>query len=500
MVDRFVGPGGNDGNSGLTWALRKLTLNGVEDTPVVAGDDVYVGPGVYRELLTVDVSGGAGTEITYIADVTGENTDGIGGVVRITGSDNDQAPVRNFCIDANAKLYRTFRGFVLDMATQVEINAINVCTNWIMEDCWIEGWDSGGNLSCIYWNDSTSCIVRRCVLWVPRAATGIKWNLGGATSVSSTIENCLFMIGQAATGISSNKGHTIAIENNLFFGGQAGVSVLGLGVGSVTVDNNAFMFMGTGVFASILGELIEDFNTFYRCGTDRTNVNVGGDSQTYPVLLRARTQLAGLGLPSQFLALSQWSPIRALADNGAGPADDLLGIARAVTNGKRSWGAVQFVDSERETGTVRTGSVALVLHDAGRHQIIVPIDNAQTMISVWVRREANYAGNLPQMIIKQPGQADRVTVSVAAVNTWEELTDTFTPAALPPYVVVEFVSRNTAAALAFETFFDDMAIDGANVDIGTFERWISNRMFFEDNPGFATAFYVLGRGTMRGVL
>ena len=58
MPTYFVGSGGNDGNSGLTWALRKLTLNGAEDVPVIAGDTVIVGAGVYRELLTVDVDGG----------------------------------------------------------------------------------------------------------------------------------------------------------------------------------------------------------------------------------------------------------------------------------------------------------------------------------------------------------------------------------------------------------------------------------------------------------
>ena len=45
----YVGPGGNDGNNGTSWALRKLTLNGAEDIPVVPGDVVWVGPGVYRE-------------------------------------------------------------------------------------------------------------------------------------------------------------------------------------------------------------------------------------------------------------------------------------------------------------------------------------------------------------------------------------------------------------------------------------------------------------------
>ena len=46
MTVRYVGPGGNNSNDGLSWANRKLTLNGVEDTPVAAGDIVYVGAGV----------------------------------------------------------------------------------------------------------------------------------------------------------------------------------------------------------------------------------------------------------------------------------------------------------------------------------------------------------------------------------------------------------------------------------------------------------------------
>ncbi len=66
MATYYVGSGGNDGNSGATWALRKLTLNGAEDIPVAADDTVYVGPGTYRESLAVDVNGGAGTEIVYV--------------------------------------------------------------------------------------------------------------------------------------------------------------------------------------------------------------------------------------------------------------------------------------------------------------------------------------------------------------------------------------------------------------------------------------------------
>ena len=99
----------------------------------------------------------------------------------------------------------------------------------------------------------------------------------------------------------------------------------------------------------------------------------------------------------------------------------------------------------------------MVLHDAGRHQIWVPVEASSTTIRVYVRREANYAGNLPQMIIKQPGVADRITTDVGLVNAWNLLTDTFVPQAIPPYVVVELVSRNTNGA-ADEVFFDDLDV------------------------------------------
>ena len=99
----------------------------------------------------------------------------------------------------------------------------------------------------------------------------------------------------------------------------------------------------------------------------------------------------------------------------------------------------------------------MAIRDAGRHQIWVPVTATSTTIKVYVYREANYAGNLPQMIIKQPGQADDVTTDVGAAGGWNLLTTTLVPAADPPYVVVELVSRNTNGA-ADETFFDDLDV------------------------------------------
>ena len=98
------------------------------------------------------------------------------------------------------------------------------------------------------------------------------------------------------------------------------------------------------------------------------------------------------------------------------------------------------------------------MHDAAIHQIWVPVANESTTISVYVQREANYAGTNPRLIVKQPGQADDVTTDVAAASQWNELTTTLTPAADPPYVVVELQSLNTAVAGNYDVFFDDLTV------------------------------------------
>ena len=52
-----------------------------------AGDTAYVGPGLYREKVTVANSGTAQERITFIADSTGEHTGDPPGVVMIAGAD-----------------------------------------------------------------------------------------------------------------------------------------------------------------------------------------------------------------------------------------------------------------------------------------------------------------------------------------------------------------------------------------------------------------------------
>lgn len=465
MTIRYCGIGGNDGNSGLTWALRKLTLNGVEDTPVVANDLVYVGPGVYREMLTVDVSGAGGNIITYCADVTGEHTDGVGGIVRVTGSDNDQAAARGNCITANGKDYRTFRGFFFDTTTSHMIDGID-CENWIIEDCSFQNCGGGNGFVACSGVDQTDWIIRRCIFFISRSQ-GIRFTHGATVdNTNHLVENCFFaVINYDAVNIA--RIGNVTVRNCLFFApGGSGVDVETSAAGgqTCTVENCILTGCGNALEGMAVGDITEDYNTFWSNDTDRVLTNVGANSLTYPPLLlppilhSGVSQISGFKFPWWFGELSEWSQVRAITGSNE-PTEDQRGIARPVTASKNSWGALQFADMERETGTVRTGSASLVLHDAGRHQIWVPVTATSTTISVYVYREANYAGNLPQMICKQPGQADDVTTDAAAASQWNLLTTTFTPAADPPYVVVELISRNTAVALAYETFFDDLVVN-----------------------------------------
>jgi len=466
MATRYCGIGGNDGNTGLSWAQRKLTLGGVEDTPVVADDVCYIGPGVYRELLICDVSGNAGNPITYIADDTGENTDGVGGVVRITGSDNDQTETRANCITANGIDYRTFRGFVFDTTSGIEVNVVGSPENWIVEDCEFQPSASAALLKFIG-DTQTTCIVRRCKFYSSGGSSTYAIEFESAAGLGDAdhlVANCIFETG-GSRGVNIDDVGGIDFIQCTFAGCDTGIRITDALPGGHTVCNvydSIFVGCVTAMQSVNLGELVENFNTFYRNNTARTNVNVGANSQTYPPLFVSQILNAGAGLvsgfkfPYQHGALSEWSQVAAITGTNE-QSTDLHAKRRPATASKNSWGAVQRTDMEVETGTVQAGTYARVLHDAGSVLVRrIPVTGVEITVTLYVRREANYAGNLPRMIIKQPGAADQITTSVAAVNTWEQLSDTFTPNALPGYVEVWAQSRNTAAAGNYETFYDTM--------------------------------------------
>lgn len=77
---------GDDAADGLSPERAWRSLSMLESA-MQAGDTAYVGPGLYREMITVASGGTAEKRITFIADTTGSHTGDPPGAVTITGAD-----------------------------------------------------------------------------------------------------------------------------------------------------------------------------------------------------------------------------------------------------------------------------------------------------------------------------------------------------------------------------------------------------------------------------
>lgn len=356
MTTYYVGSGGNDANSGLTWALRKLTLNGAEDVPVAAGDTVYVGPGTYRETLTVDVSGTAGNPITYIGDYTGVNTDGIGGVVRITGSNNDQTAARANCITASTQNYRTFTGFSLDTTSSYLISATGGPTNWIIDKNYLAS--NPVTPILIDGAGQSTNTIQNCVFLASKDRS-LRFNHSALVdNTSHLVQNCLFVGAGSVVGISSDKIGGITVKNCTFLGQGTGAVrvVTAITVGqTITVNNCIFVGCQTALQGTVAGEVVENYNTFYANATDRTNTNTGANSVTYPPLFDARWAFQLLYAQNPYAQvislfdLASFSQLVNLA--GTSPTTtDLRG--QAILGAQREWGALEYNSVLKKMGQI----------------------------------------------------------------------------------------------------------------------------------------------------
>jgi len=456
MATRYVGPSSAGAADGTSWADRYGSLTDAEDTPVVAGDEIFVGPGVYRETLTVDVSGGAGNIITYIGDVTGEHTDQVGGIVRITGSDNDQTGARNNCIVISDKDYRTFRGFMMDTVavggTSNLVRSTNGSHHLVFEDCSFQSGVTGASALIFTDADQSDIILRRCLFWVGHCGNAAIefYNAADVEDAGHIIQNCI-IIGAKDGVVVVNVGG-ITIRNCLICNqSDDGVDCTeALAVGQ-TIDVENCIFYGianNAVEASDLGDLVEDYNTFWGCVTDRSNVDVGANSETCPplfvppILHAGASQASGFKFPWWFGELSEWSAIAAITGSNQ-PLVDLHGIERPHPDNRKSWGPIQFAGVERSTAQVHGGNASELHYRPSRKQFFVPSTNVSTTVSAWVYREANYrADRNPGFVLKQPGAADRTTRDAGAVAQWNQISDTFTPNATPPWFMIELVNDN----------------------------------------------------------
>lgn len=343
MPTYYVGPGGNDGNTGLSWAQRKLTLNGAEDIPVQPGDVCYVGPGVYREQLTVDVSGAAGSPITYIGDYTGANTDGVGGVVRITGSDDDQTITRRYCIVNNSRNYRTFTGFHLDLAS-ITCIFLGGCTNIIIDGCFLQVYSTASAIATTLAGQGDITVKNSYIRSSPGGVSaGVLFSeVATKDDAGHIVENCIFT---GPNGVYISKVGGITIKNSVFIDCHTGVIIVqSPSAGQFVTVNNSLVVncVSAGLrCAPADGSLVSNYNNVYGNNPNYTNVAVGANDLSYPPLLDTRWffELVNGGRLVSPYDLSQWSQLINVA--GTNPTATDMRRTGAI-GGVREWGPLEY--------------------------------------------------------------------------------------------------------------------------------------------------------------
>lgn len=446
--------------------------------------------------------------IRAIGDVTGQIW-GVGGTVRITGANaGDTAAVRASCI-VGSRSYRVLRGFALDLSTSHAFSAVSP-TYVTIEDCTFQ--TCGGSYFNISGAGQAAVTIRRCIMEANASTTGVV--LTHTVAVNSTghlISSCEIqgiVRSGSGYGVSISRIGGVAVRNCLIKScdGWCIRVPASLTVGQTTdVQGVLAISSNSGLYATVVGEITSNFNSLYGNVTNYTNTAAGAGDLTYsplfamPLLFAGPAGVSGFRLPPPMPGeLSQWSPLRALAGFGEPPAD-LMALKRPAISAKNSWGAVQYQGLIIDTTTPRSGTQDASLPDAGRIQIIIPVEAVNTTITCYVYRGANYAGVNPQMILKQPGQADITVTDAGGAGVYNQLTHTWIPAATPNWIVIELVSNNTALAGAYGCFFDDLTVSPLDTD--TMEAWtadVQHVNYAEELATVSAAFSPVGSDIVKG--
>lgn len=461
MATYYVGTSSAGSANGSSWANRLGSLNAAEDLPVAAGDTVYVGPGTYRESLTIDVSGSGGSPITYIADITGANTDGVGGKIRVTGSDDDTSGTRSTCVNAaTTRDYRTFRGFTMDGNTGASMNVSTSSSNWIIEDCWFNTQFGASASQCIAFESGTTNTVRRCVFVASKGQAIIFTSASNVDNAGHVVENCL-VIGAGTYGIQIDKVGGGTARNCLFLGCQAaGVRVLTALTGGQTwnVNNSIFVSNTTGVRSTTSGELTENYNTFFGNGTDRNTSSTGANSVSHGVLFEPFMLLNnGRCEPWLPFALMAASSLRNRA--GTSPAStDVFGTARAQETDS-DWGGVEaLAPISKEGSTVRTGASSYKINGRGYYDLRIPVvASTAVTVSCYVKWDNNASiGSKPQLkLLADYGVSEQTATATGdGTSSWELLSVSGTPNA-DGVMIARILNRSTHTS-AIATYVDDI--------------------------------------------
>lgn len=470
---RYVRKTGSDSNGGTSPADAWLTINKALTT-VASNTAVYIGAGVYREVVSVTITPTSLVQI--IGDVTGQFT-GDAGMVQWTAylTNDKTAPSATTLLNLNGKSNLTFQNIMFVGGTAIIITATTATSQGItFRNCSVIGnqasagsclsltLPSGGGVPANWLFDRCLFNLARgtgFTITCPQSATGSANN-----DIGFLVQNSLFVALTAQTLFSTSG----AASSGSKPGGISlrGCSIFGGGVLFATNSANWSTSLPASIYGCVLvtpstalnannsGQIVEDYNLIY-AATPRTNVSAGAHSisdGSYAPLFQFGQELQWGGTQRPFGEPMQSSPLRAFGapDTSAGPLD-IRGIPRPSSPSQWDVGAYQRGNTAVQTTTVvQAGSSAIQIVGNGTQDFDVPVNATATALSIWIRYDSNYTGPLPQIQVvkaQQVGVGDyTLPVSTNSLNAYAQYTIPLINPTANGIVTLRIVSGDTSGA------------------------------------------------------
>lgn len=483
MTTYYVRKSGNDSNDGLSsgsaWATIGKALGAAG---ISSGDTVYIGAGVYRELVTISMTSPT-IDTSIIGDVYGAQT-GDAGEIRITNylTNDKTAPTDSAAlINLNGRNFLTFKNLSFVNASSwssIDGSSPLNCHDISILDCSFINLDISGSVTTAIalGSDiiqSSNYLIDRCRFLAMQAQSsrcifiGFGWDLGGdAYDVNVTIRNCtavtigrwLRIVGVGA--LSSAPVGGVHIQNcTVISGGGPAVEFVAFLFSDFPSDISNCIIAADDSngcivsFEDLSTAITEDYNVLFSL-FPTWQVGSGGHSisnGSYAPLLHIGQELMQ-GLMSRPLGMPTTdSPLLGFGDDGNAPSVDILNRPRPAggQSSLKAVGAYERHDTGAKEITVVDSSPASVkIVGPGDHDFYIPVDAMSTTISVKARYDTNHgAGNKPQAVLLAAPEIDvsaETKTMTSGVDTWETLTFTpFTPAE-KGVVKVRLISRSAA--------------------------------------------------------